>query len=344
MPAPYSDRRVLHAPGPLSLHRTLRFLQRGATDPTLRLARIPGGERAELTARPWETRGRGVAARLDLHRRPLHPASAGHAGGASPHGTVLAIAWGEDPEEVRAFLDSVPDLLGFRDDWTPFLSSDEYRLLPEALRAGFRRVPGLRLAATGWPLKHAVQAVAEQRVTGAEAIGAWQRLVREHGAPPPSPPEGVRGFPPDLRVVPTPAEWLDVPSWSWHEAGMDPQRSRASRAVAEAAPRVQRAHADGGLPALARALADLPGIGPWTVAETLQRSHGLADAVSVGDYHLAHLVCYALEGRRGDDARMLQLLSPWAGNRQRVVRMIGAVGPHEPRRGPRVAPDGHRYR
>ena len=46
----------------------------------------------------------------------------------------------------------------------------------------------------------------------------------------------------------------------------------------------------------------LYGIGEWTIAETRIRALGDPDAVSVGDYHLAHHVGYALTGHRVDDA------------------------------------------
>jgi 3-methyladenine DNA glycosylase/8-oxoguanine DNA glycosylase len=83
----------------------------------------------------------------------------------------------------------------------------------------------------------------------------------------------------------------------------------------------------------------LPGIGPWTTAEAAQRAFGHADAVSVGDYHLHDLVVYALTGRpRGDDAEMLAVLAPWAGQRQRIVRLIELSGVAKPRFGPRYSP------
>ena len=97
-----------------------------------------------------------------------------------------------------------------------------------------------------------------------------------------------------------------------------------------------------GLAALARRLESVPGIGPWTTAEALQRSHGAADLVSVGDYHLAQFVGQVLTGRRTDDAGMLRLLAPWAGHRQRVVRMIGLSGERKQAFGPKLAPADHR--
>ena len=93
-----------------------------------------------------------------------------------------------------------------------------------------------------------------------------------------------------------------------------------------------------------RVLTSLPGVGVWTSAETRIRALGDPDAVSIGDYHLAHEVGHALTGARTDDAGMIELLAPWAGQRQRVVRLIHASGVQEPRRGPRLAPEDHRRR
>ena len=89
--------------------------------------------------------------------------------------------------------------------------------------------------------------------------------------------------------------------------------------------------------ALARLLL-IPGIGLWTAAETLQRAIGHPDAVSVGDYHLPNMVVHVLTGRaRGSDEEMLTLLAPWAGQRQRVMRLIELTGNTAPRFGPRFA-------
>jgi 3-methyladenine DNA glycosylase/8-oxoguanine DNA glycosylase len=93
-----------------------------------------------------------------------------------------------------------------------------------------------------------------------------------------------------------------------------------------------------------RVLTSLPGVGVWTAAETRIRALGDPDAVSVGDYHLAHEVGHALTGHRTDDAGMIELLAPWAGHRQRVIRLIFASGVAEARRGPRLAPEDHRRR
>ncbi len=47
----------------------------------------------------------------------------------------------------------------------------------------------------------------------------------------------------------------------------------------------------------------IPGVGPWTAAEALQRSNGDPDALTVGDLHLPGIVGYALTGRAGHRRR-----------------------------------------
>ena len=90
--------------------------------------------------------------------------------------------------------------------------------------------------------------------------------------------------------------------------------------------------------ALAR-LRSIPGIGAWTAAEVARRAFGDPDAVSLGDFHVPDMVCWALaEEPRGGDERMLELLEPYRGQRGRVVRLIEAAGIHPPRYGPRLAP------
>ena len=85
-----------------------------------------------------------------------------------------------------------------------------------------------------------------------------------------------------------------------------------------------------------RRLRAMPGIGAWTAAEAIRCALGDPDAVSVGDYHLKHLVAWVLAGEpRATDERMLELLEPYRGQRGRVVRLLEASGMGAPRYGPR---------
>jgi 3-methyladenine DNA glycosylase/8-oxoguanine DNA glycosylase len=139
--------------------------------------------------------------------------------------------------------------------------------------------------------------------------------------------------------------WRVIPSWVWQRAGVEPPQSKTIVRAAQRGESIERAvrAAETGA-SRERVLTSLPGIGVWTSAETRIRALGDPDAVSFGDYHLAHQVGYALTGERVDDDGMRELLAPWAGHRQRVLRLIHASGVQEPRRGPRLAPEDHRSR
>ncbi|ROS27942.1 DNA-3-methyladenine glycosylase [Cellulomonas sp. PhB150] len=228
-------------------------------------------------------------------------------------------AWGPGADHVLA---GVPDLLGARDDDTGFDPA-----LHPLVRDAHHRLPGLRLTRTGNLWEQLVPAVLEQRVVGIDAKASWRRLVGRHGLPAPGPaPEG-------MRVPPPPAVWAEIPVWEWRAAGVEGQRADTIRRAALVAHRLGE---DVPLVETRRRLLTVRGIGPWTVAETTSRALGDADAVSVGDYHLAHLVGWALTGDRTDDAGMLELLEPWRPHRQRVIRLIEITqAAHAPRYGPR---------
>ena len=241
-------------------------------------------------------------------------------------GEVHAQAWGTGAEWVIA---QVPALLGARDDWSGFEA--RHPLLERTLR----RHPGLRLPSTGRVMEVLVPAVIEQKVTGQEARNAFTLLVRRYGdaAPGPAP----RG----MRVPPSPETWRRIPSWEWHKAGVDPRRMRTVMAAAQVAGRLEEATGMAREDALRR-LRAVPGVGVWTAAEVVQRALGDPDEVSVGDYHLAGLVGWALLGRPLDDAGMLELLEPWRPHRQRVVRLLEVSGASKPRFGPRMTIQDHR--
>jgi 3-methyladenine DNA glycosylase/8-oxoguanine DNA glycosylase len=188
-------------------------------------------------------------------------------------------------------------------------------------------------------LEALVPAIIEQKVTGDEAHAAFIALVRRHGEPAPGPwdePSGRRPAP--MRVPPAPETLAGLPGYAYHPLGLERRRADAIRFAAGRAVRVEECVDLPLSDACARLLA-LPLVGPWTAAEVGLRALGDADAVSVGDFHLCHTVCWALAGEpRGTDERMLELLAPYAGHRARVIRLIEAAGVHAPRRGPRMAP------
>ncbi|MCD9144605.1 DNA-3-methyladenine glycosylase family protein [Streptomyces albireticuli] len=290
--------RTWAPPGPYDLGRTLGVLGRGPGDPAYR--QDPDGS-------VWRA-SRTPAGPGTLHLVPRD-------------GGVRAEAWGPGADWL---LETLPTLLGATDDPEAFVP--RHRLLHEA----HRRNPGLRLARTGLVMESLIPAVLEQKVTSDEAYRAWRLLLQRHGEPAPGPA-------PRMRVMPEPRAWALIPSWEWHRAGVDGKRSAAIVRAARSAARLEEAAEMDG-PAAAARLQAIPGIGPWTAAETIQRSNGAPDAVTVGDLHLPRTVGYALTGARGtDDAGMLDLLAPYEGQRHRACRLILLMTRAQPRRAPRLS-------
>jgi len=307
-PGPLVPQRTRWAPViPVDLRQTLRPLGRGSFDPTMRFA----------GASVWRTlRTPAGAATIHLEARDS---------------AVEAAAWGDGAEWA---ISQVPELLGHGDDTSGFdVRGNAF------LHDSRRRLAGQRLLRTNLVLEAMVAAILEQKVTSKEAWRAWSWLIRKHGDAAPGPaPEG-------MRVFPAASVWRLVPSWDWHQAGVDPQRSRTALAAASVASGLERTLRLGrGGAGIARALRSVPGVGVWTAAETSQRAHGDPDQVSVGDYHLPAVVGWALIGRPVDDDGMLELLEPWRGHRQRVMRLIEGSGFQKPRFGPRMTVQDHRRR
>lgn len=290
---------------PVNLKQTLGPLGRGTFDPTLR----------------WEASSAWRTMRTPLGPATLHLVVRDSA--------VEATAWGPGAEWALA---GVPELLGDGDDDSGFDVSGN-AFLSEARK----RLAGLRLLRTNLVFEVMLAAILEQRVTTVEARRAWRQLIAKHGDPAPGPaPEG-------MRVCPAPSVWRMIPSWDWHQAGVDPQRSRTALAAASVASGLERTLTLGrGGTEVTKRLRSVPGVGVWTAAETTQRSHGDPDSVSVGDYHLPAVVGWALLGRPVDDDGMLEILEPWRGHRQRVMRVILGSGFAKPKFGPRMTIQDHR--
>ena len=233
-------------------------------------------------------------------------------------GGVEVSAWG--PGAAVAVADAA-DLMGANDD--PSALVPKHRLIGELVH----RFPGLRLPRTNRPFESLLPAICEQKVAGVEARAAFRGIIASHGEPAPGPG--------GLRLQPTAATLAALPYFAFHQFGIERRRADLIRHAAALAPRL-----DGASPAETYArLGAVPGIGPWTLAEVGRIAFGDPDAISVGDYHLPNLVAWALAREpRASDARMLELLEPYRGQRGRVQRLLEASGIQAPRYGPRMAP------
>ncbi|MFD5404618.1 DNA-3-methyladenine glycosylase family protein [Streptomyces griseorubiginosus] len=284
---------------PVDLGLVLGALRRGPGDPTFRA--MPDGS---------------------VWRASLTPAGPGTLRVCVYGGEVRGEAWGPGAEWL---LSQLPELLGAADDPSAFVP--RHRIVAHT----WHRRPGLRLTRTGLVLESLIPSVLEQKVTTDEAYRAWRLLVRKFGEPAPGPAAGGR-----LWVMPAPRTWALIPSWEWHRAGVDNKRASTILRCVRVAARLEEAMSMAPAAAQAR-LEVVPGVGPWTSAEVVQRSHGAADAVTVGDLHLPGIVGFALAGDRdADDAVMLSLLEPYAGQRHRAARLILLSGRTPGRRAPRM--------
>lgn len=292
---PAGAQATFSLPFPLDLPQTLRPLQRGGTDPTVR----------------FETNTAWRAARTPEGVASLRLTLAG--------ARLNATAWGEGAAWLVA---RVPDLLGFDD------RPEEFRPKNALIVELHRRHPGMRLGRSSLVFEALLATILEQKVPGVEAWAAFAGIVRSLGEPAPGPG--------GLMLQPSPRRLLATPYWAVHRLGIERRRFAVIQAAAAIASRLEQTLTLA--PDRARRLLmSLPGIGPWSAAEVTAVAHGDRDAVSVGDYHLPHQVAWALAGEpRGTDARMLELLEPYRGDRARVLRLLMMSGIQAPRFGPRM--------
>jgi len=292
---------------PVDLRLTLGPLRRGRSDPCMRI---------------------GLDEAWRATRTPEGPVTV-HVTVSPADRSVTMRAWG--PGAIWA-LTALPDLVGAADD------ADGFEPGTGLVGDLHRRLPGLRIGRSNAVVEALIPSILKQKVVGLEARRSYARMVRALGepAPGPSPRSPGRSSPGGLMVPPDPSRVASTPSWAFHRFGVERKRADTIRRACSYAARLEES-VDMAPGDARRRLTALPGIGPWTAAEVAIVALGDADAVSVGDYHLANQVAWALAGEpRADDARMLELLEPWPGHRGRVIRLIVHGFGVAPRYGPRM--------
>ena len=284
---------------PTQVQRTLRVLRRGTGDPTYRVEYGPDDGPVNAVWRTALTPDGPATLRVRVSR--------------DTDDELELASWGDGAQWL---LKQAPAMLGAEDDDTGFAElAAAHPILAEAHRTRSQ----VRLVTTGQVVAALIPAILEQKVTTLSAYTAWRRLVRKYGTPAPGPAT----MPREMYVLPDPHAWTMIPSWEWRRAEVDGKRAETIIRACRRAPAIERL-AQVSVDEAAAKLQTIPGIGPWTAAETLQRSHGAADLVSVGDLHLPRIICGILgePGDHYDDARMLELLAPFAPHRQRAVRLL----------------------
>ena len=236
----------------------------------------------------------------------------------SVDGGVAAESWGPGAEWA---LEHAAALIGAGDE--PSELVPRHRLVADLVR----KFPGLRMPRTERAFEALLPAICEQKVTGMEATAAFRAIITALGEPAPG-PGGMR-LPPKASVL------TGLPYFAYHPFGLEKRRADLIRSAARLAPRLEAATPDEARDRMAA----VPGIGTWTIAEVTRVAYGDPDAVSIGDFHMPNLVAWALAREpRADDARMLELLEPYRGQRGRVQRLLEVSGIRAPRYGPRLAP------
>lgn len=284
-----------------------------------------------------EKRTLAITAPLDLRRtlRPLHgqfgndgwwltartPDGPGSLRVRRTRDELIGEAWGSGSGWLLEMLGPIG---GLDDDPNGFVTDD-------AIVAELHRThPGLRFGRTGLVFDSLVVAICGQKVTGQEAHQAMAGLYREFSDPAPGPRDG-------LRLPPDPDRIAVAPYYEFHRLHLEKRRADLLRRVSRRATTVEALRDVAAVDA-AGVLESISGIARWTSASTLSVSHGDADQVAVGDFHIKHIVVHHLTGRdRGTDEEMLELLEPFRPHRGRVVRLLHTLG-HEPKFGPRTTP------
>ncbi len=230
--------------------------------------------------------------------------------------TIQAGAWGDGASWL---LEQAPLILGSQDDLTGFDPKGPIGKL-------WRQNP-FRLGRTDRPWDSLVSSILGQKVQVSNAKRSGRMLASRFGDPAPGPTEGW--------ILPAPETVAELGYHHFHPLGVE--RKRAETLIRVAGELRRLTDLTQRTPAQAQArLQRIRGIGPWTAAMVTATSMGNADAVPLGDFHLPNTVAWTIAGEeRASDARMLELLEPFAGHRWRVIRLAKGTG-GAPKHGPRL--------
>lgn len=157
--------------------------------------------------------------------------------------------------------------------------------------------PGVRVPGALDGFETAIRAVLGQQVTVAGARTLTDRLVTKFGASFERGPEGLN------RAFPDAAQIANAGAAAIAKIGLPKKRAETLHALAVASADGKLPLVRGGIAPGRAALAEIPGIGPWTIEYVAMRALGDPDAYPATDIAL----CNAL-GRKGET---LPHLKPW---------------------------------
>lgn len=178
-------------------------------------------------------------------------------------------------------------------------SVDAHLSADAELKADVHREPGIRVPGALDGFECAVRAVLGQQVTVAGARTLTQRLVQRFGADLERGPEGLS------RTFPDAAALAEAGAEAIAGIGVPAKRAATLHALAVAAAEGRLSLARGAIASGRAALAQIPGIGPWTIEYVALRALGDPDAYPATDIALINAL-----GRKGETFAHLR---PWRG-------------------------------
>lgn len=250
----------------------------------------------------------------------------------TPEGPVTTLLQSTSATSVRIYMwgrgaawfdEHVMDFLGEHQDDLPI---EDKRVAQMAQTCMGMRIPRVRAL-----VELMVPIILGQRVTTREAFSAYRRITHALSETAPGPN-------PTVLLPPDPQRLRAMPSWWFHRYGVERKRAEAIRAVCSLAATIDRL-VDLTTDKARKQLLTLPGVGLWTAGIIGLYGLGDHDSVILGDFHIPNHVAWALAGEaRGNDQRMLELLEPFRGQRGRILRVVTASHPRDPKFGPRYNP------
>ncbi len=162
-----------------------------------------------------------------------------------------------------------------------------------------RREPGVRVPGALDGFETAVRAVLGQQVTVLGARTLTHRLVISFGTP----VSDIETGPPLTHAFPDAAQLANAGAKAIAQIGLPAKRAETLHRLAVASADGRLPLARGAIAAGRAALADIPGVGPWTIEYVAMRALGDPDAYPANDIALINAL-----GRKGET---LEHLRPW---------------------------------
>lgn len=213
--------------------------------------------------------------------------------GMGPKGLALTLSENLAPH-LRAL---VANVRGAFDLDAEMLAVDAHLATDKGFAKDAKREPGVRVPGALDGFELAIRAVLGQQVTVAGARTLTQRLVEKFGAPLEKGPEGLDRAFPEASVL------ANAGAAAIAKIGLPMKRAETLLRLGVASSEGKLPLARGAVAAGRAALAQIPGIGPWTIEYVAMRALGDPDAYPATDIALINAL-----GRKGET---LEHLKPW---------------------------------